>query len=237
MKITADNKYELIDKYVKGEMDENEASEFSSIVGSNEELSAELNLIKELNEIQDFSIKEENLRATLLSIREPSVDYGKYVKYAIGLLILGLLMMFFAKAFNTQKLGTDNTPMALLEPLELTTKAEDHFEDLKVMQDFYNSGNYKSALPYIDNYLDKKPRDLDVLLAKGISLMELDRGTEAHSFFRKIESLNPRVKKYKWYMALNYRKQGQNQKANVLLQEIVNNKSYNHIQAKNLLDK
>lgn len=238
MKINADNKYELIDKYVSGVMDENEALEFSNIVASNDELSAEVNLVKELQELQDFTIQENNLKQTLHSFKKPEVNVNKYLKSAIVLAVLGLLMMLFIKNFNSTKSAVINSaPIAMIEPLELATKAEESFENLRTMEELYNAQNYKSALPYLDKYLADKPEDLDVLLAKGISLMELDKFGEAQQEFEKIKSLNPRVKKYKWYLAINYMRQGKVAQSQEILKDIVANESYNAPAARKLLNK
>ena len=237
MKITADNKYELIDRYVKGEMNEQEVAQFSSLIASDDELSAEMNLVKELNEIQSFEIQEHDLKSTLQSIRNPNTSIKTYLKYALGLLVFAAVLMFLFKSLYLDEKISYNEPLAMVEPLELSTKADTDFENLQMMQEFYNQGDYKSALPFLEDYLNEKPKDLDVLLAKGVTLMNLNKFSEAQSVFTKIKKLNPRVKKFKWFMAMNLLKQGQEQKAQVILRDVVDNQNYNWEEAEKLLDK
>ena len=66
--------------------------------------------------------------------------------------------------------------------------------------------------------------------------MEMEKFSDAHDVYSQIESLNPRVKKYKWYMAINYMKEGQNDKAKSLLSEIQSEQSYNHNKVSELLE-
>ncbi len=65
--------------------------------------------------------------------------------------------------------------------------------------------------------------------------METQKFSDAHLVFQQIKDLQPRVLKYKWYMAVNYIKQGQEASALELLNEIKNDRSYNHENVDNLL--
>lgn len=239
MKITADNKYELIDKYVGGLMDNQETEKFSSILKENEELSAEVNLVRELHDFQDFSQHEEDLKKTLGKIKKSGVSNStKYLKYFGLLLIMSLALFYFFKTLNSSTSKELQEPMAMVEPLALTVKGDGdaEFKNVKEMQDLYNNKNYKAAFPYIENYLGHHPKDLDVLLAKGISLTGMNKYSEADKVFDQIKGFNPRVKKYKWYSAVNYIQQGKEQKGIELLKQIVSQESYRHKEAKTLLE-
>lgn len=236
MKITEDNKYDLIDNYLSGNMDMEASELFESILLQNEELNIEVNLIRELNDFQEFSTQESDLRASLDIIRRDNKPKGALVKFLLLFLIAaGLLFMFF-KTLNQESDSQAYSAMAMIEPLEIVTKDGSNFKDIRVMQDLYNSKEYKSAYPYILSYLQSYPADLDAILAKGISLMEMQKFSDAHNVFLQIEKLNPRVKKYKWYTAINYIKQGQREKAKTILKEIQSEQSYNYDKVSGIMD-
>ena len=236
MKITEDNKYELIDNYISGQMEVDDVSLFESIIQEDESLHAEVNLVRELNDFQQFSIQEAELKTTLNTIRSRPQSKSGIIKFLFVFLIAATLLFFFLKTLNPESVADSYAPLAMAEPLEIITKSDNNFKDLRVMQDLYNTQNYKSAYPYIISYLQSNPGDLDVILAKGISLMEMQKYSDAQDVYNQIETLNPRVKKYKWYMAINYMRQGQNDKANSLLKEIQAEQSYNHDKVSELLE-
>lgn len=233
MKITEDNKYDLIDNYLSGTMDAEASKLFESLLGHDEELASEVSIIRDLSEIGSFSSQEASLRTSLENIHRESSKVpptNQLLKFLLVFVILSGLLFLFFKGLNDGKASINNTniQMAMVEPLEIVTKDDNNFKDLRVMQDLYNSGNYKSAYPYITSYLQSNPGDLDVILAKGISLMETQKFSDAHIVFQQIKDLQPRVLKYKWYMAVNHIKQGQEVSALQLLNEIKNDKSYNY---------
>jgi len=235
MKITEDNKYELIDDYISGKMDMQASDLFESILQSNEKLSIEVSLIRELHEFQEFSTQESDLKSTLNQIRKNDKPKGHLLKFLVLFLIAAGLLYMFLKTLS-QDTDRSNNAIAMVEPLEIVTKDGSTFKDLRVMQDLYNSEQYKSAYPYILSYLQSNPGDLDVILAEGISLMKMQKFSDAHNVYLQIEGLNPRVKKYKWYMAVNYIEQGQNEKAKTILNEIRSEQSYNYINVSSLLE-
>ena len=236
MKITEDNKYELIDNYISGQMDVEDVSIFESFIQKDEDLHAEVNLVRELNDFQQFSVQEAELKTTLNNIRNKPQPKGNVIKFLIFFVLAATILFLFLKTLNQGSVTESYGPIAMAEPLEIITKSDNNFKDLRVMQDLYNSQEYKSAYPYILSYLQSNPGDLDVILAKGISLMEMEKFSDAHDVYSQIESLNPRVKKYKWYMAINYMKEGQNDKAKSLLSEIQSEQSYNHNKVSELLE-
>lgn len=236
MKISEENKYELFDKYVSGHMSQEESLSFRSILDNDENLASELNLIKELHEVQEFSINEEKLKTTLSSIHTSKTGSGNKLKWVVLAIALALLSFVLFNTITKQsKISQDNVPMAMFEPLELTTKSNEAQSNLRLMQDLYNKKEYKKAMPYLLSHLEVNPQDLDVLLAKGIALMETGKLSEAHSVFDDIKNLKPRVHKYKYYKALTYLKEGDNAKAKDLLNTIASDNDFGHDHAAKLL--
>jgi len=236
MKITEENKYELIDKFAKGLMSEDDSTQFQSMMESDKDLFTEFNLIKELHEVQEFSIQEQKLRQTFESFHKPKKRFSNYLKYFVAFLVMGILgMLLYITIYNASLDQNRNVPLAMLEPLELITKSNDVQTDVRMMQELYNAQKYNEAMPYLLNHLENNPRDLDVLLAKGISLMETKEYSEAHDVFNKIESLNPRVEKYAYYKGITFMKEGDNSKAKKIFQDIVSTQSFGYEHAGKLL--
>lgn len=238
MKITADNKYDLIESYLSGDMEPQDTSVFESLMNQDEELSVDVNLVRELHDFREFSAQEEALKTSLQNIHSNSKEKSPVgvLKYIAIFSVLAIGLFFLFKSFSAGQNDIDYGPMAMIEPLEIVTKTDNDFKDLHEMQNLYNSGQYKSAYPYILSYLQENPADLDVHLAKGITLMEMDKYSDAHNVFETIGALKPRVQKYKWYMAINHLKQGDQAKAISILESIKKNQTYNYEQATSLLN-
>jgi len=243
MKIDESNKYQLIDQYLSGDLSTDDVDKFKAFMQGDKDLTLEVNIISEMSEAAAFESKQADLKETLNHIRksDPTIK-APILKYAAVAGALALLLFLMFKFFAPQ-LGQENTTdeiyqqFAMVEPLALTTKSADLDLDLREIQLAFNKENYEEVLPFIHNYLTNKPKDLDVLLAQGISLMKTNQLEDAHKTFDNIKALNPRVKQYQWYQALTYLKQGQKAEAKKLLLVITNTNSYNSDLAKKLITK
>jgi len=245
MNINENNKFQLIDDYLKGGMSQDEIDSFKAFMQSDKDLAYDTAITMEMEEASAFSPAESHLRETLGNIRRErtgqnhqSTTKNNTLRLALIGAFLGLLTYVLISLFGQFNAGTADDAYqqyAMVEPLELSTKSTQKVENLLQLQASYNQGNYADALPHIDVYLDLYPRDLDVLLAKGISLTETGAYNQAHKVYAAIAALNPRVQKYKWYDALTYVKEGNLAQAKVLLSDISASKAYNHKQAKSLL--
>ncbi len=241
------NKYDLIDKYLSGGMSSTELDSFRAFLQSNKDFTTDLNIISELGESAGFNQVQYDLRDTLSQIRsndvnanasQPKSSSNIIYKVLGGLVLLFLAMYMVMKLLSPQSGINNNSDIiqyAYLEPLALTTKSDE--VDISQMQTLFNQGDYEAALPLIDNFLENNPRDLDVMLAKGMAHTELKQYNKAHATYEKVENLGPRVKKYLWFDAICYIKEDKTEKAKVLLNQIVSSKSFKHIDASKLLKK
>ena len=144
MKITEDNKYDLIDTYLSGKMDVEASQLFESLLEHDEELASEVIIIRDLSEISSFSNQEANLRTSLENIHRESPKVpptNQLLKFLLMFVILSGLLFLFFKGLNDEKDAYNNTnvQMAMVEPLEIVTKDDNNFKDLRVMQDLYLS--------------------------------------------------------------------------------------------------
>ena len=247
MNINDNNKYQLIDDYLSGGMTQKDIDSFKAFMQSDKDLAYDMNVVAEMQEASSFNVLENQLRDTLANIRtertatdsspKETTKTNPYKYLAFALVFAGLLFVMYS-ALGSNKNSNNKIEfqhLAMVEPLQLTTKSDLSLAEHREMQDLYNAANYKEALPMIESYLSTNPRDLDVLIAQGISFSELGRYNEAHTVFGTIKSLNPRVNKYLWYDAITYLKEGNQIEAKKLLEELSSSKGYNYKKALELL--
>ena len=249
MNLNEANKYQLIDDYLSGGLSQDDIDKFRAFLQSDADLALEHRIVRELQESESFAHKEADLRDTLATLRkedvseikmEPTAKRGRLRYLMSAVAVAASFLLLFSVYFNGEAtMGDSYEQYAMAEPLDLITKGSIEQTShilTKELQEAYNSGDYEKALPLIEDYLKEAPKDMDVLLAKGISLSELERYAEAHEAFDYIASLKPRVQKQKWYDAICYLKEGNKSQATVLLEELVNAKAYQSSEAAKLLE-
>lgn len=234
------NKYQLIEDYLSGALQNDELDKFKAFLQSDADLREEVRITSELEESFAFNQDEAQLRDTLSQIRKDNAPPKVAWKYLVMALILALtcflLFRFFAPTVqNTQPIHLAEN-YSQVEPLSLITKGAATKVDLREMQDLFNAKSYTKALPLIEQYLSDNPQDLDVLLAKGIALLETEQYQKADNCFSDIKAMNPRVKKYLWYSAISLLNQDKTSEATTILTEIVDKKLYNYEAAQAVLD-
>ncbi len=247
MKINENNKFQLIEDYLKGGMNQDEVDRFNAFMQSDKDLALDTAISAELEEAASFGAVESQLRDTLSRIRKDKVtveaplqekprNFTRLIVVALLLAGLSAAFLYVFNNLNSNMEGRpDNPQFAMVEPLALTSKSDEGSTNLVDMEAYYNAGEYEKALPLINEYLKTNKYDLDVLLAKGISLTETSKFKEAHLVFAIIGGHNPRVKKHLWFDAIAYMQEGKTAQASQILRTIIKNESYNHEHAQNLL--
>ena len=243
MNIDDTNKFQLIDDYLNGGLSQDDTDKFKAFMQSDRDLALDVNIVEELNESVRFGVAENDLRKTLGTIRTEDTNRGStFVKPLIIALLLSALLFTLFKFYGSsidQPSQTNNLyqQYAMVEDLSLTTKSVDVDPNFRKLETAYNSQNYLEALPIIDNLLNAKPKDLDILLAKGIALMKTNQDEAALNVFEYMTSLGPRVNKQYWYQALTYCKLGEKEKAKAVLNDIISTNGYNSTKAKEIIAK
>ncbi len=109
--------------------------------------------------------------------------------------------------------------------------------DLVIGQEYFENKNYKESLRiFKKEFENSNVKNANIYLYIGISQIELNQFENAENTFDLlINSDLIDAPKGKWYKALLYLKNNQTEKTKRLLQEIVNEKSFNYILAEKLL--
>lgn len=127
--------------------------------------------------------------------------------------------------------------VSYFEPINNLVSTRSESDDLQLNKGilFYEQGAYDSAKYYLRQYEDKN----SILIYLGISQLATDDTNESITTFQKIrdsKSNEALIEYANWFIALAYIKQGDNQKAKVLLEEFNQRPSSDyHEKAVNLL--
>ena len=241
--------YTLIEKYLNGELNEEEIKNFQARLKGDAAFSEEYTLQKSMNIFLEKDRNQPLLESKLTSIgkdffkEEKNEQEDKVIpiarnknrnRWLIGLIasaaVAALLVMF--NPFQPNDLYhqyASHQPISLTEKStgsDLATKAETAF----------NQKNYALAYRNITIYLQENAEDQKAQLALGISALEFGKTEEAISIFEKINAGNSALKNYgTWYLALSYLKQKNFEKAKSFLNQVPDSEKTLFTKAQKLL--
>jgi hypothetical protein len=104
---------------------------------------------------------------------------------------------------------------------------------------YYKNGDFENASVLFGYLINNDSAGNDALnFYYGVSMLGNDDLQEAKTVLLEIsaDTGNEFYAQAKWYLGLLYLKEGNSKRANEIFNEIVFNKSYNHIKAQRLLD-
>lgn len=243
---------QLIEAYLEGRLDTNEAAEFEQRLAQDSELAAQLQLRQQMEahllhraELPAFKEKLNTIGKDFFE-HPPAVPYeanpekqaSKSWWILAALLLLGLLGYLAFFYFQPSQLQPDelyNKAIAARMELQLTQKSGTNELPVLDLQNAYNQGRFQEALPLLDLYLTANPTDNAVYLAKGISLLETGQINEAQHIFEKLQT---GASLYQdagtWYLALSYLKMKDLSEAKKALHAIPTSSTY-YAQSRDLL--
>lgn len=226
--------YTLIEKYLSGELNEEEIKKFQTRLTKDAAFLEEYTLQKSMNIFLEKDRNQPALESKLVSLgndffKEEKNEQEDNVipisrnknqnRWLIGLIataaVAVLLVMF--NPFQSQDLYQQ---YATHQPISLTEKSTGNDVATKAETTF-NQKNYSLAYENITLYLQENPADQKAQLSLGISALEIGKTEEAISIFEKINSGNSALKNYGiWYLALSYLKQKDFEQAKSFLNQV-----------------
>ena len=231
--------YEIIEKYLSGELSDNDIIDFTEKLKTDSDFKKEFELYREINKslTNKYSNleKEKNLKNTLDSLGKEhfqnndttetkgnkSISIKKYllrISSIAAIVIIGFFMLKPQQSLYDQ--------YANHSKLEIQVKGENENILLKASE-FYNNNNYSNAIPLFEKYLIENPHDSEIQMSLGISLLEENKFKEALLVFNYVLKQNNIFKnKVNWYLALTYIKNKENAKAKAYLKNISKDSSY-----------
>ncbi|WP_109299767.1 tol-pal system YbgF family protein [Aquimarina sp. AU474] len=256
-----------IDRYLKGEMNDEERNLFLKEINENKELANSVEVFKEMQLIYDNNDWE------IINKKHPSmqkhIDFlegekGQGIKNVIyqeadnyhsqkphklkkiilfagsiaAILIIGFLLLYRPNDFDANSLYSEFSNDWKELP-SLTLRGSD--TDLTNAEILFNQEKYVEALRALESLKQKNPvkTDSQLLMYIGVAQLELGKHEEAINTFRKLLSSNTLdAAKAHWYLALSYLKIDNIKIAEQELEIMVNDTmNFKDEEAKDLIDK
>lgn len=241
--------YEIIEKYLNGELSSEELNEFNHQLENDKEFKQEVDLYKEINlslknKYENLE-KEEKLKSTLSKLGTKHFQTEKNSKEnkskifplkTYFLRISSIAAIVIISFFLLKPQTSLYNQFAEHSNLEIQVKGDNN-ETLLNASDLYNSKKYSEAIPLLEDYLRTNPADFEIQMSLGIALLETDENEDAFIIFDHIyKQGNVFRNKATWYMALVNVKTGKTEIAKVYLESIPQESFYFN-KAKKLLKK
>ncbi|MBN2273116.1 MAG: hypothetical protein JXR41_00265 [Bacteroidales bacterium] len=237
-----------IERYLDGEMSQDERLWFTSELQGNPALKRELGMRERVNEaIRETEIMD--FRKQLNAVFEESgieiqskQQYHKRTRIAVvssaflvSVTVVLLLFMSYANPDNQKIYKKYFRPAEA--GLTFRSEGSDYDNELKAALEFYEAGKYEQALYHFENILKADKTRIGLNLYTGISQMEIKRYNEANKSFNKIIDNNYILflEQAEWYLAFCYLMTDDIQQAREQFMLIENRKGYYQHQARKIL--
>ena len=237
-----ENNIERIDRYLSGQMDQEEKKAFNAEIAANPSLEEELALQKDMANFLKRKDQRDILKNQLHDIsndyfKTTEQDQAKIVQLprrrlswmiaasAAAVITLILVWQFLLSPSLFEQ-------YAQYPPLALAEKSATPTIDWSQTETAFNAGNYKAAEIQLTQYLNAYPNDQLAKLYLGICKMELNQLEEAQQIFQSFSDADVSIKDYAdWYLALSYLKGNNKERSQNILQQITSSSPlYNRAQ-------
>ncbi|WP_299432653.1 hypothetical protein [uncultured Aquimarina sp.] len=215
--MTPEEKYELFEQKVSGEISSKEDETLSLLIDNDKIVAEEFRVYKEwssyldsnLNSTQEQSDLENNLKeagaaffetkSTKKEIKVIRIPSWGYAVAASIVIILGV--------YTFSKGGATYSNFVSIPELSITERSgEDGL--IKKAEEAFNSKSYNVAEKYLSELLKNDSANSEYLFYYGITLVEQDKNREASEVFVNLQQGNSGYKyKALWFEALNQLKQ------------------------------
>jgi TolA-binding protein len=209
--------YEIIDQYLAGELTGEELVAFEQQMQSNPALVNEVQLYKtlggEIKQVNQTDKNEENLHRSISNLNKeyfkpkaPIVKMKKIwwmgIAAAVAAIVLLLVQPFAGEKFDNEKLFAHYS--ANTDELSSVQREGTDNPELVNAAELYNSKQYQLALPLLEKLVTAYPDDKDLLLAKGVSVLQNGKVESAIPIFNAISSTETVYKNSAlWFKALS----------------------------------
>ena len=253
----------LIDNYLKGLLTKNEEKSFLERLETDAEFKDNFKLEEQLfnaldnnswsftnknnSEVNDYKklLQQDDLQNLKKTLSETNINYNSknsipnrrwfYYLVAASIVVLIGSQFLFNNSLSNQDLYED---YIALNDLPSFVSRSDNSSSLIEAQNYFEDKRYKEALTIFNSISKEQELTGTLLIYKGISETELGNYEQADKTFDSlIHSDFLDAEKGFWYKALTYVKADRVEAAKTILAEIITRKLYNHLQAKELLEK
>lgn len=240
--------FETIEKYIDGELKDDEIIKIENLLLMDPEMKSDYNLSLEINN----SILEEDvisLKETLDYLyqddtikRIPKV-FSRTKTYYYAAASAALLLATGGLIQKMGKSDLDNNTVfeKYYAPYEVSVSYRSGNTELDRLLlnalELYEEKDYEHALVLFEEVLQSREKDMATNLYSGITYMEEEKYQKAKTTFNNIilNKNNLFIEQAKWYLALCYVKTDKIEDAQILLSEIIKEESYYKENAANVL--
>ncbi|NRA93443.1 MAG: tetratricopeptide repeat protein [Psychroserpens sp.] len=202
------DKYELISKHFRGELNKEEQLEFNRLRTNDLDFNKELVFQKNLHVV--ISKTEQEL--TKEKLREIERDYkGSSFKFRYGVVASALILIGFSWLWlRNSAIDTADLFESYYQPYRNVVQPivrSDNRNDLRLQAfEAYENGSYDSALNYFNEILEVS-LDSDILFYRAMTELQLGNTKNAIKTFESIPDISSRLEaQYYWYLALAHLK-------------------------------
>lgn len=239
----------FIERYLAGEMGDDEIKWFEMELVGNVNLRAEVSLRKKA----DLVLKDQNaisLRNKLSEIEKKRKEadivvrqaskpaYIRYAAVITALAIIGSLILFTGKSTGSDEIISANyktyDPPASQRSGPTVANA-----DFTLALEFYNTNDYANAALFFSKVVESNPSDMQSVLLNGVSSFEDQKYPEAKLSFTTVikDNNNLYIETARWYLALCYIKTNETDKAISQLKSITKENGIYSKNARKILKK
>jgi hypothetical protein len=225
--------YDLLEKYLKGQLDEESRAALEQRLEEDEALAAELAWQKRMQQFLRKNQEREQLKTKLEKLGDryfsqeekattaPPPRLPVYRRRSLQI-AAGIAILIIAGWLTTRLLQQPSLYRQYAQhPALALTEMSGEGPDVRDIEQAFNQGDYEAAARDLQTYLQQHPADTLALLYRGISLLETGQLQEAASIFSIIRSGKSDLRGLgDWYLALTYLRQGHRSQAREVLRSI-----------------
>jgi tetratricopeptide (TPR) repeat protein len=222
----------FIERYIAGEMSEEEREWFEKELISNTNLSYEVELRRKTDMVlksQDvislrnkLSQIEKNRQVSEVPVRRSKRPV--YIRYAA--IVTALALIGSIAVYTGRNSGTDELISRYYKPYDPPASQRSGQvgvnDDFTLALEFYNTNDYENAARFFSKVVESNPKDMQSVLLNGVSNFEDKKYPEAKMSFTTVidDNNNLFIETAEWYLALCYIKTNDKEKAANQLKKI-----------------
>jgi tetratricopeptide (TPR) repeat protein len=239
----------FIERYLSGEMGEDERKWFEKELEGNKNLCSEVDLRRKT----DLVLKDQvaiALRKKLFEIEKKRKEAGTivhkankpaYIKYAAvftAVAVLGSVILFNGRHDSGDEVVSQFSK-TYEPPASQRSGLSAENADFTLALEFYNTNDYANAALFFSKVVASNPKDMQSVLLNGVSNFEDQKYPEAKISFTTVidDNNNLFIETARWYLALCYVKTSETDKAISHLQTITSENGIYSKDARKILRK
>lgn len=242
-----DNKIELIEKYLMGEMSIKEQVEFEEVLRNDTELMKEFTLRKGINEavneedVIELRDKLEDIGGSINFTKKKSLRIYRYSSVAAVLILLIVLANKYFNPFNKmEQKDIFETYYQVYPSINGNRSVNDSElnQNLFYAFNYYEENKYDKAAEYFIKIFEEDRTNILCQFYLAMSLIEIEKIYEAEEHLIDLTQKQNHLfwEQSHWYLALIYIKKGKNDTAKSFLNKIINENMVNKNEAELILD-